>query len=157
MGSDFYNYLIVRRMRMSRSARSWARRAAVAVALTAMSALVPVRHDALAADVARFHLELIRAEPAKGDTVSTSPAELKLWFSESVQPKAVSVRLSSPQRKLVVLGAVTVDSLPKSPAVVTVPTTLEPGTYWVAWHALASDGHPGSGSFSFTVRATSEK
>ena len=139
---------------MSGSALLWARRAVIAVALTGMPALAYARHDATAAGVARFHLELTRAEPRKGDTVTVSPAELKLWFSESVQPKAVSVRLTSPQRKAVALGAVTVDSLPKSPAVVTVPTTLEPGTYWVAWHALASDGHPGSGSFSFTVRAT---
>lgn len=142
---------------MSGSALLWARRALIAVALMGTPALVYARHDATAATVTRFHLELTRAEPGKSDTVAVSPAEIKLWFSESVRPKAVSVRLTSPQRKAVALGAVTVDTMPKSPAIVTVPATLEPGTYWVAWHALASDGHPGSGSFPFTVRAPSEK
>jgi methionine-rich copper-binding protein CopC len=142
---------------MSGSARSWAGRAVIAVVLTGTPALAYARHDATAADVTRFHLELTRAEPRKNDTVMVSPAEIKLWFSESVQPKAVTVRLANPQRELVAIGAITVDTAPKSPAVVKVPQTLEPGTYWVAWHALASDGHPGSGGFAFTIRAASEK
>jgi len=142
---------------MPHLALSWARRAALIATLASMPLLVSARRDATAATVARFHLELTRAEPGKSDTVAVSPAEIKLWFSESVRPKAVSVRLTSPQRKAVVLGAITVDTVPKSPAVVTVPATLEAGTYWVAWHALASDGHPGAGSFSFTIRAASEK
>lgn len=142
---------------MSHSAFFWTRRATLIVTLAGASSLAVARHDAIASNVARFHLELSKAEPRKNDTLTVSPAAIKLWFSESVQPKAVSVRLTNPQRHAVALGTVTVDSAAKSPAVVTVPDSLAPGTYWVAWHALASDGHPGSGSFSFTIRAATEK
>lgn len=142
---------------MSGSALLWARRAMIAAVLTGMPALVYARHDATAATVTRFHLALSRAEPRINDTVTTSPAAIKLWFTESVQAAAVSVRLTGPQDHAIALSAVAVDTAAKSPAIVKVTEALAPGTYKVAWRALAGDGHPGTGFFVFAIRATSEK
>jgi len=115
--------------------------------LTAFSATTPNPTEA-----ARFHLTLKRAEPAANDTVAASPATIKLWFTESVTSTTVSVRLTDARNETVKLGDVSVESEPLSPAVVAVPGTLASGTYTVAWRAMADDGHPSNGKFTFTVK-----
>jgi len=141
------------------SAEPWARRAALAMAIAGVAMLTFARHNAAAATLsraARFHLALSRAEPGVNDTVKTSPPAIRLWFTESVEAASTAVRVTGPLDQAVAIGAVTVDAAPKAPAVVSVGETLKPGTYTVAWKAMASDGHPSSGKFTFTLRAASE-
>ena len=100
----------------------------------------------------RFHLFLNRAEPKVNDTISTSPKAIKLWFSESVTPKAIAIRVTGPNNRAVKTGEPTVDAAEYSPAVFSVPETLTAGVYTVAWRAMGDDGHATSGKFSFTLR-----
>ncbi|HEY4133349.1 MAG TPA: copper resistance CopC family protein [Gemmatimonadaceae bacterium] len=100
----------------------------------------------------RFHLALKHAEPGVSDTVATSPKMLKLWFTESVSPATTGVRLMNAKEEVLKVGDVTVESSPMSPAVVAVPEKLGAGTYTVMWRAMADDGHPSTGKFTFTVK-----
>ena len=135
--------------------RSRRTRTAVAALVATIAALSASHPSATASTIAasRFHLALKRAEPGVNDTVTASPALLKLWFTESVQAAATSVRLSGPGDHPVSIGEVTVDAAPLSPAIAKVGETLGAGTYVVAWKTMAADGHPSSGKFSFTIRA----
>jgi methionine-rich copper-binding protein CopC len=101
---------------------------------------------------ARFHLARKRAEPAVNDTVTASPKTITLWFTESVSAATTGVRLLDAQDHMIKVSDVSVDAVPLSPAIVTVPETLRAGTYTVMWRAMADDGHPSTGKFSFTVK-----
>lgn len=101
----------------------------------------------------RFHVTLKHAEPGVNDTIATSPTVIKLWFSESVPAASTSIRVTGATDREFAIGPVTVDAPAMSPAVVALSETLPPGTYDVAWHAMASDGHPSSGKYSFTIRS----
>lgn len=132
---------------------------AVAVAATAFGAIVATGHRADAANVptrspsvARRHLALVKSEPAKNDTLTANPKAIKLWFTETVQAAATSIRLTGPANHNVVLAPLTVDAAPKSPAVVMLKDALTPGTYTVAWKTMADDGHPTNGTFTFTFK-----
>lgn len=109
--------------------------------------------SAFAAPVARMHLALRRAEPGVNDTITTSPSTLKLWFTESIKAPVTAVRLTDAANHLVKLGNVTVDTAPRSPAVMRVDEPLKPGTYTVTWRTMSADGHPTNGKFAFTLRA----
>ena len=97
------------------------------------------------------HAHLLRATPADGSTVATAPSALVLDFSEGVQLSFTGVTVTGPDKAAVSTGAASVSSDGKE---MTVPlaATLAAGTYTVAWHALATDGHKTHGTYSFTVR-----
>jgi methionine-rich copper-binding protein CopC len=100
---------------------------------------------------------LKRAEPGVNDTIVASPKAIKLWFTESVGAASTSVRVTGPSDQTVAVGAVTVDEAPLSPAVVSVLATLAAGTYLVEWRAMAADGHPSGGKFSFVLRSAESR
>jgi methionine-rich copper-binding protein CopC len=140
------------------AASLWTRRTAFTIAIVGASLLPSSPRSATAAALPsadRFHLALSRAEPRVNDTVSVSPKVIKLWFTESVQSSGTSVRLTGPENHAITIGEVTVAAAAKSPAIVAVTEKLKPGTYTVAWKAMASDGHPNAGKFTFTLRAPS--
>jgi methionine-rich copper-binding protein CopC len=107
--------------------------------------------------IAMRHAELLKAEPGKNDTVATSPKFIKLWFSESVQLAVTTIRVTGPANHAVPLGAVIMAPAAKSPVEYPVSETLKPGKYTVAWKAMATDGHPSSGTFTFVVRTAATK
>jgi methionine-rich copper-binding protein CopC len=122
--------------------------ASFAFALGALAAL-----GAPATSAARLHLALSRAEPAANDTIPASPAAIRLFFTETVKASGVTIRLTGSDSTALALGAVTVDTGARKPAVASVTNALRAGTYLVAWRALAADGHPVTGNYRFTVRA----
>ena len=64
----------------------------------------------LFATAALAHAQLVSATPAVGATVASAPGELKLKFSEGVEPRFSSVALSDATGAAVALGALTVDA-----------------------------------------------
>ena len=96
------------------------------------------------------HAHLKVAVPAVNATVGQAPAELDLSFSEGVDLAFTGVALSGAQ------GAVPTGraSLRDGGLTLVVPLTgtLPAGTYAVAWHALAKDGHKTQGRYTFTVK-----
>ncbi len=98
------------------------------------------------------HLQLDRSAPAADSTVST-PAEIRLWFSQATQEDATSIRLVDGDGELVELGEVT-PAEGRTVHSASVPGALAPGSYTVAWRTMAADGHVVRGDFSFAVAST---
>ena len=107
---------------------------------------------ASAAREAQAHAHLKKAVPAAGGTVTEPPREIRLTFSEGVEPRLSGLALADAQGKKAATGKAAAD--PKDPAVLVVPVTgtLASGSYKVAWHAVAVDSHKTSGSFGFTLK-----
>jgi copper resistance protein C len=95
------------------------------------------------------HAHLVSEMPAE-NTSAASPSSLSLEFSESVVLKFTGITLTGPSGA-VSLGAASLDPKESSVLVLALPASLPAGSYTVAWHALSSDGHKTTGSYSFTV------
>lgn len=99
------------------------------------------------APAASAHDSLTGAQPAAGTTVTSAPQRLTLTFSAPVLDVGSQIAVKGPDGK-------TKQGTPKADGQrVTVP--FEPtghGTYAVTWRVTSSDGHPISGSYSFTLK-----
>ncbi|MGD0762970.1 MAG: copper homeostasis periplasmic binding protein CopC [Roseiarcus sp.] len=104
-----------------------------------------------AATAADAHPQLEKAAPAVGSTVA-SPAEIRLKFSEGVEPRFSSIALSSESGAAAPLGALSLDPADDSVLIAKVVNALAPGVYAVTWHAVSVDAHKTQGSFDFTVK-----
>lgn len=114
------------------------------LAAAAMSA------TALIATVADAHARLQGAAPA-AQSKSTSPTLIKLHFSEKLASKLSGFDLSMTDGMKVPVAS----KVDASGRYLTAPvkTKLMPGTYKVAWHAVATDdGHRTTGVYAFTVK-----
>jgi methionine-rich copper-binding protein CopC len=104
----------------------------------------------VAASAAFAHAQLEKATPAVGGAV-TSPAEIRLKFSEGVEPHFSGIALTAEGGAAVPLGKPSVDPGDNSVLIVKVGKTLPPGVYTVTWHAVSVDTHHTQGDFQFTV------
>jgi methionine-rich copper-binding protein CopC len=104
---------------------------------------------ALGAAPAFAHAHLVSETPAE-NAAAAAPDELSLKFSEGVVLNFTGVTLMGPNGG-VTLGPATLDPTDNTVLVVPLPTSLPAGSYTVAWHALSSDGHKTTGSYSFIV------
>ena len=99
------------------------------------------------APAASAHDSLTGAQPAAGTTVTSAPQRLTLTFSAPVLDVGSQIAVKGPDGK-------TKQATPKADGQrVTVP--FEPsgnGAYAVTWRVTSSDGHPISGSYSFTLK-----
>ncbi|SDR29628.1 hypothetical protein SAMN05519103_01807 [Rhizobiales bacterium GAS113] len=117
---------------------------------SAFAALVAL---ALTAPSAAFaHALLLKAVPAVGGTVSASPTQLKLSFTEGVEPRFSGVQLQAADGRAVGTGAASVDPADKATLIVPIKSTLPPGSYKVVWHVVSVDTHRTQGSFTFEVK-----
>jgi copper resistance protein C len=105
---------------------------------------------ACASSAALAHAQLEKATPAVGGTVA-SPSEIRLEFSEGVEPKFSKISVTGPGGA-VPLGAAKTDS--GDPAVLIAPISkpLPAGAYKVHWQAVSVDTHHTQGTFEFTVK-----
>jgi copper resistance protein C len=106
---------------------------------------------ALAAAQAFAHAQLEKATPPVGGTVA-SPSEIRLEFSEGVEPRFTGVTLSGPGGANVPLGAPKVEASDQKVLVVPIAKALAAGDYTVRWHAVSVDTHHTQGTFEFTVK-----
>lgn len=104
-----------------------------------------------AATAAFAHAQLEQAVPAVGGTVA-APAEIRLKFSEGVEPHFCKIALSAEGGGGAPLGALSVDPADPSVLIAKIGKTLAPGVYTVTWHAVSVDTHKTQGSFNFTVK-----
>ncbi|WP_113839707.1 copper resistance CopC family protein [Blastococcus sp. TF02A-26] len=97
---------------------------------------------------ASAHDALTGATPADGSSVTTAPAEVALEFSGVVQELGAEVAVTGPDGTDATRGAAEVVG-----TTLTQPLTadLPAGAYSVAWRVTSADGHPVSGTLSFTV------
>jgi copper transport protein len=99
------------------------------------------------------HAVLLRTDPAPNSILAEPPAEIRLWFSEPLEPTFSSIRLLDVNGNTVEQAASEVD--PNDPYQMALrPGDLPDGLYTIVWQALsAADGHPTQGSFVLTIGA----
>ena len=97
--------------------------------------------------MARAHAFLDHAEPRVGSTLQSPPAQVKLWMTEDLEPAFTRVQVFDEKGTEVDQKDDTIDG---STMRVSLPP-LPPGTYKVAWKAVATDTHHTAGTFTFTV------
>ena len=95
------------------------------------------------------HAFLDRASPAVGSTVHTSPTEVRIQFTEELEPAYSTAHVEDAAGATVSTGA-HVDAAEKSVLIVPLGP-LKPGRYKVIWKVLSVDTHVTNGRFNFTV------
>jgi methionine-rich copper-binding protein CopC len=110
--------------------------ATVAVGIPAMAALA--------------HAFLNQAVPPVDGTVETSPKEIRLTFSEGVEPRFSGIELATSDGRAIATGPAIRDAGDDKQLVLAVPL-LAPGRYRVSWHVVSVDTHRTEGAYSFAV------
>ena len=96
------------------------------------------------------HAFLKRAEPAVGSTVQSSPGQVRIWFSEKIEPTLSSVQVFDASGREVDNNDGHLDRSSQQLLNVSLPP-LRAGTYKVVWHVVSVDSHVTKGSFMFQV------
>jgi methionine-rich copper-binding protein CopC len=106
---------------------------------------------ALSAQAAHAHAFLDHAVPAVGSTVAAAPAQVRLFFTQDLEPSFSGATIADANGQPVATGAAVFD--PQNPAemVLNLPK-LAPGHYKVSWHALSVDTHRTTGAFGFDIQ-----
>ena len=128
-----------------RSSTSPARRVLSTLALALATSVVLL---GLGVPAASAHDALTGSTPADGASTATAPAEVSLEFSGVVQELGAEVAVTGPDGADAAQGAAEVVG-----TTLTQPLAedLPAGTYAVAWRVTSADGHPISGTLSFTI------
>ena len=105
---------------------------------------------ALSATVAAAHAVLQRAEPRVESTLRRAPDEVKLYFSERLEPAYSTVRVLNDRDTRVDRRDGRIDRANPALLRVTLPP-LPPGTYKVVWRVLSIDADVTEGTFTFRI------
>ena len=117
-----------------------------------LSRLLIVALTAMLVSPAGAHSRLERAAPAAGSAVRASPPQLKLWFTERLEPAFSKVEVFDRNGRQVDKGDPEVHGDDAKLLQVSLPS-LAPGTYRVKWRVLSVDTHVSKGDFTFNVVA----
>jgi methionine-rich copper-binding protein CopC len=99
---------------------------------------------------ASAHAFLDRAEPRVGSTVRPAPPELRLWFTQDLEPAFSTVRVLDATGRRVDSANPRVDPADRSLLRVSLQA-LGPGVYTVVWRVVSVDTHASEGDFIFRV------
>ena len=112
----------------------------LAAALLGAGALPAQAHDGLLATV-----------PLNTEVVTAAPSTVELTFSGEPLPLGTEVLVTGPDGAQASAGA---PEIRGTTVVQPLAGPLPAGAYGVEWRSTSSDGHPLTGSFTFTVGAT---
>jgi methionine-rich copper-binding protein CopC len=96
------------------------------------------------------HAFLDHAEPRVGSTVHTPPTELRLSFTQELEPAFSTVQVQDESGAQVDRDDAKVDVDDATLLRVSL-NPLPPGTYKVTWRVVSVDTHPTEGDFTFQV------
>jgi methionine-rich copper-binding protein CopC len=99
---------------------------------------------------ASAHAFLDHADPRVGNTVTGSPKEVKIWFTEGLILPFSDIKVTDASGKEVQKSDKHLDPSNKQELIVSVPP-LKPGKYTVSWRVTAVDTHVTHGTFQFEV------
>lgn len=97
------------------------------------------------------HAHLNNTVPGVGSTVHAAPTELRLTFSEAVEPRFSKITLTSASGAVIETEAPVTDHAHHETLVVKIKAPLAGGTYQVNWQAVSVDTHRVEGSYNFTI------
>jgi copper transport protein len=96
------------------------------------------------------HAALLQTVPVASRTINTAPTEVRMRFSEPVEPRFAIVSVTDATGRQVTDGDPA--SAPGSPQTLVTPLQRVPeGWYLVFWRVISADGHPVRGAFTFAV------
>jgi methionine-rich copper-binding protein CopC len=96
------------------------------------------------------HAFLKDAEPGVGSMVQTSPSEVRIRFTENIEPAFSSIQVFEASGKEVDKRDVHLDRSDHALLQVSLPR-LKAGIYKVVWRVVSVDTHVTNGSFTFRV------
>jgi copper resistance protein C len=96
------------------------------------------------------HAFLDHASPSVGGKVRGSPAEIKVWFTEKLEPAFSKLQVFNAAGQQVDKHDQRLDQHNSALLSVSVPL-LKPGIYKVVWRVVSVDTHTTQGSFTFEV------
>ena len=96
------------------------------------------------------HAFLDHAEPAVGSQIRTSPTEVRIWFTERLEPVLSRIQVFDAANSEVDKRNVHIDG--SNPALLEVALSpLPPGKYRVVWRVVSVDTHVTTGDFTFIL------
>ncbi len=96
------------------------------------------------------HAALLQTVPEASRTVNVAPPEVRMRFSEPVEPRFAIVSVTDAAGRQVTDGDPA--AAPGSPQTLVTPLRRVPeGWYLVFWRVISADGHPVRGAFTFAV------
>jgi len=96
------------------------------------------------------HAFLKDADPGVGSTIQTSPGEVRIRFTENIEPAVSSIQVFDASGKEVDKRDLHLDRSDHALLHVSLPQ-LGVGTYKVVWRVVSVDTHVTSGNFTFRV------
>lgn len=96
------------------------------------------------------HALFNHSEPRVGETISSCPKKVRIWFDSLLEPSSSTVRVENQGGKRVDNLDGHVDLSDATILEVNLPC-LSPGSYQVFWKVFSLDGHSTNGSFAFTI------
>ena len=100
------------------------------------------------------HAALDRSEPASGEVLPAAPSEVRIWFTEPLEPRFTRADLLDAAGQPAPGGVSQVAPENDHLLILTLPPDLPDGGYTVAWRNLsAADGHTLQGYFGFAIGA----
>lgn len=99
-----------------------------------------------------LHAVLLRSDPAKDAVLTQAPSQVRMWFSEDLNPTFSTVAVVSGSNKRVDMRDAHVTSSDPREMDISLQPNLPPATYIVVWRTQsADDGHVLVGTFLFGV------
>ncbi len=118
------------------------RRALIALAAAGVALAMPA--------AAWAHAALLRTSPVASRTVNKPPPDVRLTYSEPIEPRFAIVSVTNAEGRQVTAGAPRGAS--GQPQTLVTPLERVPeGWYLVFWRVISADGHPVRGAFTFAV------
>jgi copper resistance protein C len=96
------------------------------------------------------HAFLKDADPGVGSTIQISPDEVRILFTENIEPAVSGIQVFDAAGKEVDKRDLHLDRSDHALLHVSLPR-LSAGTYRVVWRVVSVDTHVTSGSFAFRV------
>jgi methionine-rich copper-binding protein CopC len=96
------------------------------------------------------HAFVDHTEPAVGSQIHSAPNQVKIWFTEKLEPALSKIQVFDPSGQEVDKRDVTIDQSNTALLTVSLPA-LKPGHYKVIWRAVSVDTHVTTGNFTFEL------
>jgi methionine-rich copper-binding protein CopC len=96
------------------------------------------------------HAFVDHSEPAVGSQIHTRPVQVKIWFTEKLEPALSKIQVFDISGQEIDKRDVKIDQSNAALLTVSLPE-LKPGKYKVAWRAVSVDTHLTTGDFTFEI------